>query len=216
MICDSVYVSSMMETAIAKSRREEYSEATRAALIDSACDLFLREGYQQAGVQAIARAARVTRGAFYHHFADKPAIFEALVIQLQAAAAVRMQDKSEVGKDAWARLALAVEAFLDICSEPAYRRLVIEAAPAVLGSARSHQIEDDYALGGMIKAMIELKRRGELDVGDPWLAGRMIARMICEAALLLSGSDEPAKLRRDAIGIVERTLGAFRTRNAPS
>ena len=204
----------MMETALAKSRREEYSETTRAALIEAAGELFLKEGYQQAGVQAIARSARVTRGAFYHHFADKPAIFEALVIQLQAAAAVRVRDKAETGKDAWQRLAFSIEAFLDICSEPAYRRLVIEAAPAVLGSARSHQIEDDHALGGMIKAMIELKRRGELNVGDPWLAGRMIARMVCEAALLLSASDEPAKLRRNAIGIVERTLSAFRTDDA--
>ena len=204
-----------MESALAKSRREEYSDATRAALIEAACDLFLREGYQQAGVQAIARAARVTRGAFYHHFADKTAIFEALVIQLQASAAVCVRTKAETGSDAWGRLMLSIEAFLDICAEPAYRRLVIEAAPAVLGSARSHEIEDAYALGGMIKAMIELKRRGQLSVDDPWLAGRMIARMICEAALLLSASEEPENLRRSAIGIVQRTLNAFRVQNAP-
>lgn len=205
----------MTDNALTKSRREEYSDATRAALIEAASDLFLREGYQQAGVQAIARAARVTRGAFYHHFADKPAIFEALVIQLQASAAVRVRSKAEPGNDGWERLMLSIEAFLDICTEPAYRRLVIEAGPAVLGSARSHEIEDAHALGGMIRAMIELKRQGKLSVGDPWLAGRMIARMICEAALLVSASEEPENLRRSAIGIVQRTLNAFRVQNAP-
>ena len=47
-----------------KSRREEYTEATRQALLAAGRDIFASEGYQAAGVEAISRAARMTRGAF--------------------------------------------------------------------------------------------------------------------------------------------------------
>ena len=62
-----------------RSRREEYSDATRQALLEAGRDIFAREGYQAAGIEAISRAARVTRGAFYHHFEDKKALFDAVV-----------------------------------------------------------------------------------------------------------------------------------------
>ena len=51
-----------------RTRREEYADLTRQALIDTARSVFTEVGYQQAGIEAIAQAARVTRGAFYHHF----------------------------------------------------------------------------------------------------------------------------------------------------
>src|SRR3546814_10364324 len=66
-----------------KTRREEYSEATRAALLDAAKRLFTANGYQATGIEAVAQASRVTRGALYHHFTDKRALFDALVVELQ-------------------------------------------------------------------------------------------------------------------------------------
>lgn len=74
-----------------KSRREEYADATRQALISAAGELFASQGYQQVGIEAIARSARVTRGAFYHHFADKAELFDALVGALQEQAAAKVQ-----------------------------------------------------------------------------------------------------------------------------
>lgn len=46
-------------------------DATRQAIIDSALKLFERNGFQATSVQAVADEAKVTKGAFYHHFSSK-------------------------------------------------------------------------------------------------------------------------------------------------
>jgi len=192
-----------------KSRREEYADTTRAALLDAAQAQFVALGYNHVGVEAISRAARVTRGAFYHHFADKPALFEALVIRLQDEALAKVTSAAAVKRDGAARLAAATAAFLDVCVEPAYRRLVIEDAPAVLGAARCRQIEDATVFGAMVGALQARHEAGRFDTPDPRLAGRMIASMLCEAALQLPGAKDPKLMRAHALGVVGKVLAAF-------
>lgn len=194
-----------------KSRREEYSEATRAALIEAAREIFTEQGYQATGIEAIARAARVTRGAFYHHFTDKKALFDALVVELQERCAAEVVAKARVEAEPWDRLVAGCHAFLEAAVEPGYQRLAIQEAPAALGAARCREIGEAYPFGLMINALTDLKAAGRIEVADPRLAGRMIGAMICEAALLLTDASDPAALKRDADAIVERTLGAFRT-----
>jgi AcrR family transcriptional regulator len=192
-----------------RSRREEYAETTREALLEAARALFVADGYGQAGVEAIARAARVTRGAFYHHFEDKAALFEALVEGLQAKAADHVRRAAAGVSDPRQRLLTGAAAFLEACLAPDYRRLVIEDAPAVLGAARCRVIEDRYAIGMMVAAISEMKAAGLFAASDPALAARMIAAMLCEAALLIGETEEPAPLRAAALEIVEQALGAF-------
>jgi AcrR family transcriptional regulator len=67
---------------IEESRREEYSDATRQGLLESARETFAAPGFNATSTEAISRASRVTRGAFYHHFEDKTAIFDAVVAEL--------------------------------------------------------------------------------------------------------------------------------------
>ena len=195
-----------------KSRREEYSEATREALLAAASELFVQHGYHDVGIESIARAARVTRGAFYHHFADKTALFDRLILKLQQDAATRVVTKAQRERDRWKQLRSGIDAFLEICTEPTYRRLVIEEAPGVLGSKRCREIEDQTAVGLMVRAMVELKRFGELAVDDAALAARLIASLICEVALLLADSTDRKSLRSAANKIVDRVLTAFRSK----
>ena len=60
-----------------RSRRVDYSESTRQALVDSAVELFTKRGYSATSLDTIAKRARVTKGALYHHFSGKQALFEA-------------------------------------------------------------------------------------------------------------------------------------------
>ncbi len=54
---------------------QQRSETTRAHILDAARKLFARSGYESASVDAICAEAGVSKGAFYHHFPTKQAIF---------------------------------------------------------------------------------------------------------------------------------------------
>lgn len=193
-----------------KSRREEYTEATRQALLAAGREAFTKSGYQSAGMEAISRAARVTRGAFYHHFADKRALFDAVVVSMQAEAAARIEAAARTQRKTWDRLTTGIEAYLDACEEPAYARIVIQEAPAVLGEARYREIEETYPTALLLATLRALKRDGELDFEDTDLLGRLLDAMICKVGVLLPQSDDPKKLRKSGQRIVGIVLETFR------
>jgi AcrR family transcriptional regulator len=192
------------------SRRQEYAEATRRALLEAGRDTFAREGFQAAGIEAISRQARVTRGAFYHHFDDKKALFDAVVVALQAEAATRIEAKARTQQKIWDRLRTGVDTYLDVCLEPAYGRIVVQEAPAVLGNQRYREIEETYPMALLAATLAALKRQGELAFDDIPLLTRMVDAMICKIALMLPEADDPKKLRRNGQKIIDGLLGAFR------
>src|SRR5881392_4304800 len=73
------YYTQRMQHVRTQSRRELYSEATRAALLDEATRLFAARGYTGTSLEDVAVASQVTRGAVYHHFDGKRALFEAVL-----------------------------------------------------------------------------------------------------------------------------------------
>ena len=129
-----------------KSRRELYSEATRAALLDEATRLFAARGYAGTSLEDVASASQVTRGAVYHHFASKQALFEA-VLQLQEARAVEAIAAAAAVPDPWDAAILALDAYLQQCCDPVYGRLVWLEGPAALGWRRWRECERNYAYG---------------------------------------------------------------------
>src|SRR4030042_2782332 len=58
---------------------QKRSKATRDNILDAATQLFSRNGYDATGVAEICAAAGVSKGAFYHHFPTKQAIFMELL-----------------------------------------------------------------------------------------------------------------------------------------
>ena len=193
-----------------RSRRDEYTEATRQALLSAGREIFAKEGYQAAGIEAISRAARVTRGAFYHHFEDKKALFDAVVVSMQAEAAVSIEAKARMQRKIWDRLSVGIDAYLDACLEPAYARIVIQEAGAVLGNARYREIEETYPMALLTATLNALKREGELDFDDIDLLSRMVDAMICEVAILLPEAEHPKKLRERGQKIIASLLAVYR------
>lgn len=194
-----------------RSRREEYTDATRQALLAAGREIFARDGYQGAGIEAISRLARVTRGAFYHHFEDKQALFDAVVVAMQADAVGAVNEKSRVRSGPWDRLFIGINAYLDVCLDPAYARVVVQEAPVVLGARRFQAIEEAYPMALLRSSMVALKRAGELDFEDIDLLARMVDAMICKVALMLPAADQPQKLREHGEKIIAILLKSLRT-----
>ena len=145
-----------------KSRRELYSEATRAALLDEATTLFAERGYAGTSLEDVASASRVTRGAVYHHFASKQALFEA-VLDLQEERATTEIVAAAAAANPWDAAMLALDAYLSHCCDPVYGRLVWLEGPAALGWHRWRECEKKYSYGLVEQFIRDLVEGGHVD-----------------------------------------------------
>jgi len=145
-----------------KSRRELYSEATRAALLDEATTLFAERGYAGTSLEDVASASRVTRGAVYHHFASKQALFEA-VLDLQEERATTEIVAAAGAANPWDAAMLALDAYLTHCCDPVYGRLVWLEGPAALGWHRWRECEKKYSYGLVEQFIRDLVAGGYVD-----------------------------------------------------
>jgi AcrR family transcriptional regulator len=116
-----------------RTSKAERSEATRAALIAAARELFAGQGFAATGTEQIVRRARVTRGALYHHFRSKEDLFRAVFETIEAELAERLVAAAMRVRDPLRRLQRGFSAFLDACLEPDVRQIVLIDGPAVLG-----------------------------------------------------------------------------------
>src|SRR5690242_11336617 len=125
-------MSTAPEAQRAPGRREAEARATREALIDAAVALFGDRGYAEVGTEQIVARAKVTRGALYHHFADKQDLFRAAFERVEQELMERIGAKMGGAADPWELMLTGMRAFLDACAEPAVEQIVLMDAPAVL------------------------------------------------------------------------------------
>src|SRR5882762_11125208 len=112
------------------SLRAEQVAQTRGALVAAGRRLFGENGFRSTSVEDLAREARVTTGALYHHFPTKTALFEAVFMQahidLLMAATTAAQSAADDGpakkRDDLAR---GVDAFLDGILQPDIQRILV-------------------------------------------------------------------------------------------
>lgn len=124
-----------MQLETSRRSNRERTEATRADLIAAARRLFIEKSYAETGTPEIVAAAGVTRGALYHHFSDKQALFRAVVEQEAQAVADEIERASPETLSAREALIRGGEAFLVAMSAPGRTRLLLLDGPAVLGRA---------------------------------------------------------------------------------
>jgi AcrR family transcriptional regulator len=152
-----------------ETRRQRYSEATKQALVGVAERLFTAHGYAATSLDAIAAGADVTKGALYHHFSGKQAIFEAAFERIESRATASIGAATEGHSDPWEKAQAGLRAFLDAVQEPGYRQVVIFDAPSVLGHERFREQEERSTY-----AIVEEIVRSVLP-GDEWsLDDRML------------------------------------------
>lgn len=124
------------------SRRAQYSASTRRALVDVAEELFTEHGYAAASLDAIVAGADVTKGALYHHYSGKQALFEAVFERVETAGARQIQAALEGHQDPWEKAIAGLRAFLEVVRQPSYSRIVVQDGPSVLGYARFREQEE--------------------------------------------------------------------------
>lgn len=132
---------------------KEGTEATRLALIAAARQLFVERGYAETATPDIVSAAGVTRGALYHHFADKRALFRAVVQHEAAAVAAEIDTFSSPAATPRDALLSGAAAYFSAMAVEGRARLMLLEAPAVLGVEGVAEIERGNAEGRLLEGV---------------------------------------------------------------
>ena len=190
----------------ARTRREENSEATRQALLDAALELFTERGYAETSTEEIVKRARVTRGALYHHFEDKQDLFRAVVADLNERMSQAVAAGAVGTDDVWSAVLAGTEAFLDVCLDRSYQRIIVLDGPAVFGVDEWRAIADRHGLG-IIRGMIsEAMRRGLVDKQPVEPLAYLLHGAFHEAAIYIARASDVQRARRQVGKSVRRLL----------
>jgi AcrR family transcriptional regulator len=191
----------------------ERAEHTRDALIAAARPLFATHGYAEVAAETIVADAGVTRGAMYHHFADKTELFAAVFERVEAEVSVRIADAAAAAQqsDPVELMRVGAHEWLDACADPEIHRIVLLEAPAVLGWSRWSDVANRYNIGlvrGLLEQAIEVGRipSQPIDATAHTLLGA-----VREAALYLVRASDQETARAEVGAVIDRLIAGLAT-----
>ena len=197
-----------------EDKRAVRGRATRTAVVAAARELFAERGYAGVGTNEVVERAGVTRGALYHHFEDKRALFRAVYEELEREVAERIV-AAVAGEPAPERhLEIGIDAFLDACLEPAHRRISLIEAPSVLGYEEWRGIGAAYSFGLLRAALEAAMDAGRIERQPVDTLAHLLLGALTEAALTLARADDLAAARVEVGRSVTRLLAGLAPRDA--
>ncbi len=180
-------------TKLVSGRRAAYSASTKRALVDVAEVLFTEHGYATTSLDSIVAGAEVTKGALYHHFSGKQALFEAVFERVEQDSAKFIQNALRGHQDPWEKSLAGLRAFLEVVREPRYRRIVISEGPAVLGYERFREREERSTFANVLDIVRSVLDAGtwELDPAMQHTFARIFFGAMSSAGESVAVADDP-------------------------
>ena len=191
------------------SLRAEQVAQTRAALVAAGRRLFGENGFRATSVEDLAREARVTTGALYHHFPTKTALFEAVFVQAHTDLMTASTKAAEGASDGIDELARGFEAFLDGVLQPDVQRILIIDRPAILGLARYTELDERYAHAVIVHSLTAAAEAGTISIEDPETATRLLLGALTRGAMLIANSSDPVETRHAVAKSMRALLSSF-------
>lgn len=136
-----------MQEKSSRRSNSERTETTRRDLLVAARRLFTEKGFAATGTPEIVEAAGVTRGALYHHFADKQALFSALFEQEAADVAAAIEAAAPAALEPVEALISGSRAYLEAMALPGRCRILLVEGPAVLGPDEVRRRDREHGEG---------------------------------------------------------------------
>jgi AcrR family transcriptional regulator len=184
------------------------SATTREALVAAARPLFAAQGFADVPTDAIVAAAGVTRGALYHQFADKTALFDAVMEAVEADIARRLADEVAAAgvSDPVEALRHAVRTWLDICVEPEIHRIALVDGPSVLGWARWRAVCQQHVFGLVQAFLAQGIELGRIRAQPARPLAHALMGAGDEAALYVVESADRGRARAEMIEVFDQLI----------
>lgn len=185
-----------MSERLSKEKRTqaERRAETRALLIASACSLFGERGYEATSLEDIAEDGKLTIRPIYYHFGSKRGLFAAANGLMEQRASRTLACSSSI--DAW-------ESLLALCADPAFRRIILEDAPNVLGRERWTAMRK---LPWSRSLMIDDSNQKSPGKYPELIGERAALAILLEAAMYVVDSGSELAVRRDAMRLISLLL----------
>lgn len=192
-----------------KLRREEYAEQTRRAILDAATEAFVELGFERTSIDEIARRARVTKGAVYHHFESKSHLFLEVLRETNDEL-VRHIAQRATGDDPWQRALSSISAYFEMCLDDRFRRIVLEEGPVALGWERWRQFDEDYVIGNTRAMLEQLMALGVIRRQPADILARVLVAALSEAGMAIAAAPDRVAARKEAEAAMLALLSGLR------
>jgi AcrR family transcriptional regulator len=191
------------------NRKLERGQATRHELVEAATRLFAERGYEDTSIEAVLRETGVSRGALYHHFAGKEALFEAALEEVERGVARAVIDSVAGVSDPVEALRKGTRTWLELADDPVVRQISLIDAPSVVGWEQWRGIDERHGFGLMKHALESLAAAGHVRPELVDVLAHMLLAALVEVALLIARSDDPAAAKRAGEDAIEELLQSF-------
>lgn len=177
---------------------------TQGALMQAARALFVEKGYAETSTPEIVAAAGITRGALYHHFEDKRALFRAIVTDEALAVAEAIERQTPDGLSPIDALLKGSTAYLDAMRVPGRTRLLLIEGPSVLGLAEMKKLDDENAartLRNGLEAAIDVRGLPLVALAD------LLSAAFDRAALAIDAGENTKDYSAAIAALIRRVAG---------
>jgi AcrR family transcriptional regulator len=172
-------------------KRQGRGHATRAHILNVATELFTVEGYEATSIEAVLQASGVSRGALYHHFANKEAVFTAVLESVEARVAKQVAAAAAGATNPLDALRAGCAAWLELARDATVRQVVLVDAPSVIGWQAWRELDNRYALGLLKAALGGMAAAGLFPVGMVDTYAHLLLAAMIEASLLIARASDP-------------------------
>jgi AcrR family transcriptional regulator len=189
-----------------KHSRATRAEWTRTALLRHARQVFARKGFADASTDEMVQRARVTKGALYHHFANKQDIYQAVIEDMEGELVTKLEAAAAACPDRRARLRAMCHAYLDACLDPDLARTLVIEAPVILGWKAWCDIAQSNEVAALARCLSASRVAGFAS-GEPLeTVAQVLLGALNTGARVIATAPDPRAARVQVEETIERLL----------
>lgn len=192
-----------MQRESGRRSNKDRSDTTTAQLIEAARGLFIERGYADTSTPNIVAAAGLTRGALYHHFKDKQALFHAVVEREAETVTALIEAAAREGFQPRDALIAGGDAYLAAMREPGRTRLLLLDGPAVLGRAEMDAIDMRHGTRSLREGIAAAMRSGSMRKLPIDEVTMLLSSAFDRAALAIDAGGDPGNYRKALAALID-------------